>query len=98
MAYLDYILVFSNNASEHPKLPKCQFTRKETKYLEFIINEQGVKPDMDKVEGIKAMPAPRTIRQVRGSIGAIVYYRRFIPAFSRIANPAYSIDKKVCPV
>ena len=68
--------------------------RKETQYLGFIINEQGVKLDMDKVEVIRAMHAPRTIRQVRGFIGAIGYYRRFITAFSRIATPLIALIKK----
>ena len=111
MAYLDDILVFSTNASEHLqylqivfsqlrkhglkiKLPKFQFMRRETMYLGFIIHEQGVKPDMDKVEVIKPMPAPGTIRQVRGFIGAIGYYRRLIPAFSRIATPLIVLTKK----
>ena len=76
------------------KLPKCQFLKEETKYLGFIINKDGVKPDLDKVEVIRAMPEPKTVRQVRGFIGAIGYYRRFIPAFSRIATPLIQLTKK----
>ena len=95
MAYLDDILVFSNNISEHLqhlssvfnqlrkhglkiKLPKCQFMMAETKYLGFVINKQGIKPDDDKVEVIRSMPEPKTVRRVRGFIGAIAYYRRFL--------------------
>ena len=40
------------------------------------------------------MPEPKTVRQVRGFIGAIGYYRRFIPAFSRIATPLIALTKK----
>ena len=99
MAYLDEILVFSNSIREHLqhlqsvfnqlrkhglkiKLPKCQFMIVETKYLGFVINKKGIKPDDDKIEVIRSMPEPK----VRGCIEAIGYYRRFIPAFSRIAT------------
>ena len=44
---------------------------------------------------IRAMPAPRTIRQVRGFIGAIGYYWRLMPAFSRIATPLIALTKSM---
>ena len=111
MAYLDDILVFSNNISEHLqhlssvfnqlrkhglkiKLPKCQFMMAETKYLGFVINKKRIKPDDDKVEVIRLMSEPKTVGQVRGCIEAIGYYRRFIPAFSRIAAPLIALTKK----
>ena len=40
------------------------------------------------------MPAPKTVREIRGFIGAIGYYRRFIPALSRLAGPLISLTKK----
>ena len=76
------------------KLAKCQFLMAETKYLGFVINKQGIKPDDDKVKVIRSMQEPKTVRQVRGFIGAIGYYRRFIPAFSRIATPLIALTKK----
>ena len=76
------------------KLCKCQFMKKETKYLGFVIDESGQHPDIDKVEVIRAMSEPRTVREVRGFIGAMGYYRRFIPAFSRIATPLIALTKK----
>ena len=67
-----------------------QFLREETKYLGFVIH----KDDVDKVEVISAIPVPKTVREIRGFIGAIGYYRRFIPAFSRFAGPLISLTKK----
>ena len=68
--------------------------KKETKYIGFVIDESGVHPDIDKVEVIRAMPEPRTVKEVRGFIGTIGYYRRFIPAFSRIATPLIALTRK----
>ena len=43
--------------------------RKETKCLAFIINGSGIQLGIDKVELIRAMPEPRTVKEVRGLIG-----------------------------
>ena len=76
------------------KQSKCQFLREETKYLGFVINKDGIKTDVDKVEVIRAMPVPKTVREIRGFIGAIGYYKRFIPTFSRLAGLLLSLTKK----
>lgn len=47
----------------------------ETKYLGFISDGKGIKPDLNKVEVIREMPDPKTVRQMRGFIGTIGYYR-----------------------
>lgn len=73
------------------KLSKCQFMKGETKYLGFIINKEGIKTDLDKVEVISGTPAPKTIREIKGFIEAIRYYRRFIPAFSQLAGPLIAL-------
>ena len=65
----------------------------ESKYLGFVI-KKGIKPDDDKLEVIRSMPEPKTVRQVRGFIEAIGYYQRFIPAFFRIATPFIALTKK----
>lgn len=40
------------------------------------------------------MPELKTVKQVKGFIGAIRYYSRFIPAFSRLAVPLLQVTKK----
>lgn len=59
----------------------------KSKYLGFIIDEKEIRPNTDMGEVIWAMPEPGTVREVRGFIGVIGYYRRFVPAFLRIATP-----------
>lgn len=76
------------------KLKKCSFFKEQTEYLGFIINEHGVKPDPKKVEAIQKLPAPTTVREVRGFIGMCSYYRRFIPNFSKIAEPLIDLTRK----
>ncbi|CAG2214183.1 Retrovirus-related Pol polyprotein from transposon 297 [Mytilus edulis] len=50
------------------KLKKCQFLQEETNYLGFKINIDGVKPDDAKVEAIKTLPNPVTVKEKRKTI------------------------------
>ena len=76
------------------KLKKCQFFKKETKYLGFVINQDGVKPDPDKVKAVRLMAAPISVKEVRAFVGMCSYYRRFLPNFSRIAEPLIALTRK----
>ena len=76
------------------KLKKCSFMQKETKYLGFVVDEKGIRPDSDKVACIRKMTAPTNVKEIRGFIGMCSYYRRFIPNFSKIAEPLVKLTKK----
>ena len=76
------------------KPAKCEFFQKETQYLGFKINEEGIQPDLDKVKAIKLVLTLTTVRQVRAFIGMTSYYRRFIRNFSDIAEPLVNLTRK----
>ncbi|MCG8078877.1 MAG: DDE-type integrase/transposase/recombinase [Candidatus Thiodiazotropha taylori] len=76
------------------KLKKCSFLKSETNYLGFVINDNGIKPEEKKVNVIKSLPTPQTVRDVRSFIGMCSYYRRFIPHFSAIAEPLIALTRK----
>jgi transposase InsO family protein len=76
------------------KLKKCNFFEEETEYLGFKVGKDGVRANPDKVKAIKNMPAPKSVREVRGFIGTMSYYRRFVPNFSKIAGPLINLTKK----
>ena len=54
-------------------------------YLGYIVNEDGLKTDDDKVKPILEYPAPFNVRQLRRFLGMIGWYSRFI-AQGRISN------------
>ena len=60
----------------------------------FIIGKDGIRPEDEKVKAIREMPAPTTVREVRSLMGMISYYRRFVPNFSKIAEPIVALTKK----
>ena len=76
------------------KLKKCSFLKRETHYLGFIISEDSIKPDENKVEAIRSLPVPTCVKEVRSFIGMCSYYRRFIPNFSQIAEPIIALTRK----
>ena len=76
------------------KAKKCSFVKDQTEYLGFVIDKNGIKPNPDKVAAIRTLPSPCTVREVRSFIGMCSYYRRFIPNFSKIAEPLVGLTKK----
>lgn len=58
---------------------KYKFFATEINYLGYIIDGQGLHPDLKKVSAIVNMPAPSNLTTLRSFLGAINYYGRFIP-------------------
>ena len=76
------------------KRSKCEFFCEEIKYLGYIICKDGIKPDPQKVESLKRLPDPTTVKEVRSFLGMAGYYRRFCPDYSKTALPLTSLTKK----
>jgi len=67
------------------KLEKCEFAKKQLKYLGFIMGEFGIKPDPEKVRAIMDQPAPTNQTQIRSFLGIIRFFRNHIQGFLTIA-------------
>jgi hypothetical protein len=52
-----------------PILNHCGFLQEEKKYLGFVINQNGISPDKDKVKVIRSLKTPSTVKEVRSFIG-----------------------------
>lgn len=76
------------------KLSKCTFAAKQVRYLGHMISEEGVQPDPVKIEAVKNLSTPNSIKTVRSFLGLASYYRRFIQGFSTLAAPLTDLTKK----
>ena len=76
------------------QLDKSEFLRKEVAYLGHIITPTGIKPNPDKIIAIKNYPIPKTSKQLKGFLGLLGYYRKFVNRFSDLTKPLTKCLKK----
>jgi hypothetical protein len=76
---------------------KSSFAQKEIKYLSHIVNEQGIRPDPKKVEGVQTWPVPKNVHDVKSFLGLVNYFRKFIEHYSEMAVPLMNLMKKSHP-
>lgn len=75
-------------------LDKCEFLKHSIKYLGYLVTNQGLRPDPDKVSAIQRIKLPTDQKQIKSFLGLIGYYRRFIPNFAKITKPMTECLKK----
>lgn len=73
---------------------KCDFFKKETKYLGHVVSAQGIHTDPDKVAALRELPTPNCLKELRRFLGVVSWYRRFVPDFATLAYPLTSMLKK----
>ncbi|CAI5445708.1 unnamed protein product [Caenorhabditis angaria] len=73
---------------------KCSFLTTETRFLGFIIDKSGRRPDPAKIEAISKMPAPTDTTQVRALLGMIQFYGQFIRSLHDLRAPLDALTKK----
>ena len=56
-------------------LPKSKIAVQELEYLGYWLTPKGIRPMAKKVEAIKNLQAPKTVKQVRSFLGMINYYK-----------------------
>ena len=83
-------------ASLYLKASKCEFEKNSLLFLGFIISNNGVSTDPDKVKAVQEFPTPKNLTESRSFIGLVSYYRRFVTGFSKIAAPITDLTKKGC--
>ena len=79
------------------KLKKCHFALKRIKYVGYVISEDGIHIDNEKVKAINDMPEPRDSSDTRSFLATIGTWRRFIEGFSIIAAPLTELTKQKVP-
>lgn len=62
----------------HIKREKCRFSLIRLKYLGFIIDCEGRRPDPEKIDAIVRMSPLTDVSTLRSFLGMINYYGQFI--------------------
>ncbi|CAG8657618.1 11284_t:CDS:2, partial [Scutellospora calospora] len=51
------------------KPQKCHFTKKELKFLGYVVSARGISTDPNKVRAVQEYPRPKNLRQLHGFLG-----------------------------
>ena len=68
-------------------LEKCQFFRDSVDFLGLQVSAEGVAPLPGQVSAVLDFPRPSSIRELQGFLGAVNFYRQFIPSAAEILLP-----------
>src|SRR6218665_3875694 len=80
------------NLTLKPK--KCQIGFSSVDFLGHTVSNNRISPKEEAVEKIVELPRPKTKKQIRSFLGAINYYRDFIPECGKITQPLTELTKK----
>jgi len=60
------------------KVEKCEFAKSEIKLLGHRFSKEGTIPDSGKVTAIEALERPTIISKLRGFLGVVGFFRKYI--------------------
>ena len=72
---------------------KCEFFKSEVEFLGLRVTAGGVAPLPDQISAVADFPQPNTIKELQAFLGAVNFYRRFIPAAAKILLPLTAVLK-----
>ena len=94
LIHLEEVFKRLREANLKIKPSKCLFGSRETTFLGYDININGIKPNNEKIKAMLNYPAPINQKQVKRFLGLASYYRKFIPNYSSITEPINKLLKK----
>ena len=97
LQHLEHLeIVFSRlrEAGLKMKRSKCDFFKSEIHYLGHLISPEGISPLPNKLDSIKHMPVPNSVKEIKQFLGLTGYYRKFVPRFADISGPLTTLTKK----
>ncbi|CAN6567572.1 unnamed protein product [Malus baccata var. baccata] len=73
---------------------KCHFMVRQGIVLGHIVSERGIEVDKSKIDLVRYLPSPTSVREVRSFLGHAGFYWGFIKDFSKISNPLCRLLQK----
>ena len=80
--HVETVLTILADAGLKIALHKCKFVQSSIKYLGMLIDGATMSPDPRNVKAILDWNVPTNPKQIRQLLGAVSYYRAFVPHFA----------------
>ncbi len=68
---------------------KCRFGVQEVHYLGSVIKEGMVSISEQRVQDLRALPTPTTVRELRRVLGAFSFVQRWLPGVAEVMKPLH---------
>ena len=73
---------------------KCRFFLERIEYCGHEIDKDGLHKTNAKIEAVQNAPRPQDVSSVRGFLGLVNYYHRFLPNLSSVLHPLNKLLEK----
>ena len=94
LANLEKVMDCFRAAGLRLKPKKCKFTLPEVEYLGHVVSADGVRTDPKKTVAVREFSTPVNVKTLHSFLDLASYYRRFVPNFSKVASPSFTLTKK----
>ena len=91
---LEEVLKALQTANLKLKIRKCRFLTTNIGFLGYKLTPGGMCMEPTRIKSVQDMAYPKTKKQVQAFLGALNYFRQFIPNYASIADPLYSLLRK----
>jgi hypothetical protein len=87
LLHLGRVLARMQEKGLHVKLSKCDWARKELKFLGHVIGNGTVRPDPDKIQIIKEWPLPTCLKGMQRFLGMVNFFAKNTRKLAVLAAP-----------
>ena len=94
--HVETVLKLLKEKELYVKPSKKFFGIKEVEYLGHIVSHEGVKVDPKKIKSMMEWMIPKTLKNLRGFLGLIGYYCKFVRNYGIIIAHLTTLLKKMC--
>jgi len=92
--HLEEVFKILEKAGFKLNINKCYIARKSIEFLGFVVSQEGISPNPEKVAAIRNYPEPRNVKQLQSFLGCANYYRRFVRNYADKAHALTRLTRK----